>query len=137
MTEEKLTDLGKLILRTGVGIAFMAHGHLKFFVFGLERSAANFENFGIWGWTSYPVAVIELFGGALLVLGFGTRIIAPLLICIGFGAGWVHVENGWNYTSKPNGGWEYGMFLAMASAAVTLLGSGEYTLTKLIAHYKR
>ncbi len=47
------------------------------------------------GWTVYPVAFIDLVGGALLVLGMGTRVIAAVLICIEFGAGWVHVENGW------------------------------------------
>lgn len=131
-----MSALGKLLLRTGLGIAFMAHGHLKIFVFTLPNAAQNFENFGIPGWTVYPVAFIELIGGALLVLGLGTRLIAPLLVCIGFGAGWVHVENGWNYTSPPNGGWEYGMFLALVAAAVTLLGSGPYTLSKLVAGFK-
>jgi putative oxidoreductase len=132
----KLEGLGKLLLRAGLGVVFMAHGHLKIFVFTLPNAAQNFENFGIPGWTVYPVAAIELIGGALLVLGLGTRLIAPLLICIGFGAGWVHVENGWNYTSPPNGGWEYGMFLALVSAAVALLGSGPYTLRSLVSRGK-
>jgi hypothetical protein len=59
------------------------------------------------------------------------------LICIGFGAGWVHVENGWNHTSPPNGGWEYGMFPALDSAAVALPGSGPYTLTSLVSRVKK
>ena len=69
----------------------------------------------------------------MLILGLGTRLVAPLLLCIGFGAGWVHIDNGWNYTSPPNGGWEYGMFLAVASAAVALLGPGSFTISSLIA----
>ena len=132
MNQERLTPLGLLVLRVGLGIVFMAHGHLKIFVFSLPNAAQNFANFGLWGWTAYPVAFIELIGGALLVLGLATRPIALLLIFIGFGAGWVHIDNGWNYTSPPNGGWEYGMFLAVASAALTLLGPGSYSLSDVI-----
>ena len=133
MNQEKLTALGLLILRVGLGIVFMAHGHLKIWVFGLPNAAQNFVNFGIPGWTAYPVAYIELIGGAMLVAGLATRPIAFLLIFIGFGAGWVHVENGWNYTSKPNGGWEYGMFLSVVSVAVTLLGPGSWSLSSRLS----
>ena len=136
MNEEKLSALGKLLLRVGLGIAFMAHGHLKVFVFTLPGAAENFVNLGVPGWTAYPVAAIELIGGALLILGTGTRVIAPLLIGIGFGAGWVHIQNGWNYTSPPNGGWEYGMFLALVAAAVTLLGPGPYTLSRWVSRLR-
>ena len=136
MNDENLSALGKLLLRVGLGIAFMAHGHLKVFVFTLPHAAQNFVNLGVPGWTVYPVAAIELIGGALLIMGIGTRLIAPLLVCVGFGAGWVHIENGWNYTSPPNGGWEYGMFLALVAAAVTLLGSGPYTLPSVVSRFK-
>ena len=135
MIQDIFTSLGLLILRTGLGIVFMAHGYLKIFVFTLPNAAQNFINFGIPGWTAYPVAFIELVGGFLLVIGLGTRLIAPLLICVGFGAGWVHIENGWNYTSPPNGGWEYGMFLAVVSVAVTLLGPGHYSVSRMLPRF--
>lgn len=133
MTEKRLADFGALILRTGLGIVFIAHGQLKVLVFGLPHAAEVFISHGVPGWTVYPVAFIEIAGGTLLILGLGTRLVAPLLLCIGFGAGWVHIGNGWNYTSPPNGGWEYGMFLAVASAAITLLGPGSFTISSLIA----
>ena len=103
MTEEKLSDIGKLILRVGLGIVFIAHGQLKVFVFGLPHAAEVFIGHGVPGWTAYPAAFIEIVGGTMLILGLGTRLAAPLLFCIGFGAGWVHIQNGWNYTSPPNG----------------------------------
>jgi putative oxidoreductase len=137
MTEQRLSDLGKLILRVGLGMVFMAHGHLKVFVFGLTHASEVFIGHGVPGWTVYPVAFIEIFGGALLILGLKTRLIAPLLCCVGFGAGWVHIQNGWNYTSPPNGGWEYGMFLALVSAAITLIGPGALTVDQAIKRIKR
>jgi len=132
LNQEKLSALGLLLLRVGLGIAFVAHGHLKIFVFTLPNAAQNFINFGIPGWTAYPVAFIELVGGCMVVLGLGTRFIAPLLACVGFGAGWVHIANGWNYTSPPNGGWEYGMFLALVATSVALLGAGPYSLSEIL-----
>ena len=137
MTEDKLSDLGALILRVGLGIVFIAHGHLKVFVFTLPHTVEVFIGHGVPGWTAYPVAFIELVGGTMLILGLGTRLVSPLLFCVAFGAGWVHIDNGWNYTSPPNGGWEYGMFLAVASAAVTLLGPGSFTLSRLIARLRK
>ena len=136
MTEARLSDIGVLILRVGLGIVFIAHGHLKVFVFTLPHAAEVFIGHGIPGWTAYPVAFIEIVGGIMLVLGIGTRLVSPLLFCVGFGAGWVHIQNGWNYTSPPNGGWEYGMFLAVVAAAVTFLGPGSFTLANLVTRLK-
>lgn len=136
MTEEKLSDLGRLILRVGLGIVFIAHGQLKVFVFGLSHAAEVFIGHGLPGWTVYPAAAIELVGGTMLILGIGTRLASPLLFCIAFGAGAVHFGNGWNYTSPPNGGWEYGIFLAVAAAAVGLLGAGSYTLPNFMGRRK-
>lgn len=136
MTEDKLPDFGRLILRVGLGIVFIAHGQLKVFVFGLSHAAEVFIGHGLPGWTVYPAAAIELVGGTMLILGIATRLASPLLFCIAFGAGAVHFANGWNYTSPPNGGWEYGIFLALVTAAVWLLGPGSYTLPKVMAGRK-
>ena len=94
MTDEKLADLGALILRVGLGIVFIAHGQLKVLVFGLDRAVEVFTGHGVPGWTAYPVAFIEIVGGTMLILGLGTRLVTPLLFCIAFMAGWVHVDNG-------------------------------------------
>jgi len=136
MTEEKFADLGKLILRVGLGIVFIAHGQLKVFTFGLAHASEVFIGHGIPGWFAGPTAFVEIVGGTMLILGLKARIVSPLLFCVGFGAGWVHIGNGWNYTSPPNGGWEYGMFLAVASAAVFCLDSGSLTLSRLITRLK-
>ena len=134
MNEEKNNDLGLLILRVSLGIVFIAHGWLKVFTFGLDRGYQVFEAHTIWhinlipGWFIYPAAAIEWIGGIMLILGVRTQWALPLLAGVAFGAGAVHFENGWNYTSKPDGGWEYGIFLFVCCVALWLTGPGKIRL---------
>jgi putative oxidoreductase len=135
MTEEKQLDVGRLILRVSLGVVFIAHGYLKVFTFGINHAMEVFEAHTVWhiniipGWFAPPAAAIEWAGGILLILGVKTRLITPLLGAVAFGAGAVHFENGWNYTSKPDGGWEYGIFLFLCCIVAYLVGPGKYTLT--------
>jgi uncharacterized membrane protein YphA (DoxX/SURF4 family) len=64
----------------------------------------------------------------MLILGIRMKLALPFLGAVAFGAGAVHFENGWNYTSKPDGGWEYGIFLFVCCVALYLLGPGKYTI---------
>jgi putative oxidoreductase len=134
MSEEKQRDVGLLIFRVSLGIVFIAHGYLKVFVFGIKNAMGVFEAHTVLhinmvpGWFAPPAAVIEWVGGILLILGVRTRLITPFLAAVAFGAGAVHFENGWNYTSKPDGGWEYGIFLATCCVVAYLVGPGKYTL---------
>lgn len=135
MNEQAKTDLGLLILRVSLGLVFVAHGFLKVFTFGIERAITVFEAHTVWhinmipGWFAPPAAFIEWVGGIMLILGLRTRLATPFLGAVAFGAGAVHFENGWNYTSKPDGGWEYGIFLFLCCVVVYLLGPGKHTLT--------
>ena len=136
MTEEKTLDLGLLVMRVSLGLVFLAHGYLKVFTFGLTHAMAVFEAHTVWninlvpGWFAPPAAFIEWVGGTMLVLGFRTRLALPFLAAVAFGAGAVHFENGWNYTSKPDGGWEYGIFLCVCCVVLYLTGPGKYRLGK-------
>ena len=138
MTREKQLDVGLLVLRVSLGIIFIAHGYLKVFTFGLKHAMEVFEAHTVWhinmipGWVALPSAAIEWVGGILLILGVKTRLITPFLAAVAFGAGAVHFENGWNYTSKPDGGWEYGIFLCLCCIVVFLVGPGKYTLTQFM-----
>ncbi len=134
MSEEARRNAGLLMLRVSLGLVFLAHGYLKVFGHGIKHSMEVFEAHTVWhinmipGWFSPPAAFIEWVGGILLILGIKTRLITPFLAAVAFGAGAVHFENGWNYTSKPDGGWEYGIFLSICCAVVYLVGPGKYTL---------
>ena len=134
MPENNRLDLGLLVLRVSLAVVFLAHGWLKVFTFGMEFAMAKFEEHTVLGvnlvpgWFAPPAAVIEFVGGFMLLLGVRIHWALPFLTAVAFGAGAVHFENGWNYTSKPDGGWEYGIFLMLCCIALYLTGPGKYTL---------
>lgn len=116
-----------LLLRLSLGIMFIAHALLKLVVFTLPGTVKFFEALGYPGFLAYVVFGAELVGGTLLVLGVYTRRVSLALIPILIGAAMVHIPNGWVF-SAPNGGWEYPVFLAIASAVQALLGDGALAL---------
>ena len=120
-------DLATLILRVSLGIMFVAHGMLKIMVFTLPGTAGFFESVGFPGWMAYAVVAAELGGGALLILGVETRKVSIALIPVLLGATYVHLGNGWVF-SNANGGWEYPLFLTVATVVQALLGSGRYAV---------
>jgi putative oxidoreductase len=127
MLNANTAPYGALVLRVSLGIMFIAHALLKYFVFTLPGTVGFFEKVGFPGPLAYVVFTVEIVGGVLLILGIGTRWVAAALIPVLLGAAWVHVGNGWVF-SAPNGGWEYPVFLAAAALAQALLGDGAYAL---------
>jgi putative oxidoreductase len=122
-------EVGATLLRVSLGIMWIAHALLKLLVFTLPGSAQFFASAGIPGFLAYPVFAMEIVGGAALVLGVYARQVSLLLLPIMAGAAWVHLGNGWVHTS-PNGGWEYPVFLMVASVASWLLGDGAFVLRR-------
>ena len=118
-------DVAKLILRSSLGIMFIAHGLLKIMVFTLPGTVGFFESVGFPGWMAYVVTAAEIGGGTLLVLGIETRKVAFALIPVLLGATYVHIGNGWVF-SNANGGWEYPLFLTLVTVVQAILGSGQY-----------
>ena len=111
---------GNALLRISLGIMFIAHGLiLKYFTFTLAGTAQFFESIGLPGPVAYIVFLAETIGGILLVINFRTRWVAVALLPVLFGAAWVHIGNGWVFSS-PNGGWEYPLFLIVISVVVAL-----------------
>ena len=91
---------------------------------------------GVAGWLAYPVALLEVSGGILLLAGLASRWVALALLPVLLGALTVHSGNGWLYTNA-NGGWEYAAFLTLACLVQALLGDGRYTLREIIATDRR
>ena len=65
----------------------------------------------------------EMLGGSAILAGFMGRQVSLLLAPTLLVAAWVHAPNGWVHTS-PGGGWEYPVFLAVASVVHWLIGDG-------------
>jgi putative oxidoreductase len=118
---------GTTLLRMTLGIVLIAHAWLKYAVFGIEAAAKFFASVGFPAWTVWPVTLIELFGGILMLIGFHSRYAAILVLPVLLGATLVHWPNGWLF-SGANGGWEYPAVLSLMAASVALLGDGGYSL---------
>lgn len=119
--------IGALVLRVSIGIVLIAHGLLKVMDFTLPGTAQFFASVGFPGWSAYPVTLIEIAGGVLLISGFATRWVSLALVPVLLGATSVHLGAGWLFTNA-NGGWEYPAFLTAALVVQALLGPGAYAL---------
>ncbi|MDB5931372.1 MAG: DoxX [Polaromonas sp.] len=121
------TPYGISLLRISLGIMWIAHALLKLLVFTLPGTAQFFQSVGFPGILAYPVFAVELAGGIALVLGLYARQVSLALAPVMAIAASVHFGNGWVHTS-PNGGWEYPVFLTVASFALWLLGDGSWVV---------
>lgn len=127
MIDNKTAPYAAFLLRSALGAMFLAHGLLKVFVFSVPGTVAFFQSVGFPGWLAYATIAAELAGGALLLLGVYSRVVALALVPVLLGALFVHAGNGWLF-SAANGGWEYPAFLVVAALGVALLGEGRFAL---------
>lgn len=74
-----------VIMRVVLGIIFVFHGVDKFQT-GLGNVDAWFSSIGIPGFLAYVVAVLELVGGIMLILGLFTRYVSVLFVVMLIGA---------------------------------------------------
>ena len=116
---------GATLLRVALGTMWISHALLKVLVFTLPGAAKFFDSVGLPGFLVYPVVAAEILGGLAILAGFYGRQVSLLLTPILAVAAWVHFPNGWVFTA-PNGGWEYPVFLLVASLAHGLLGDGAF-----------
>ena len=130
MIDARTAPYAALVLRVALGVMFIAHALLKYYVFTLPGTVQFFQSLGLPAALAYFTFWAELAGGALLAAGVGTRWVALALVPILLGATWAHAGNGWVFSAK-NGGWEYPAFLAVASFVQALLGDGKLALGPL------
>ncbi|MBD2748561.1 DoxX family protein [Microvirga sp. BT688] len=128
MIDTRTAPYAALILRITLGILFLAHAGLKFFVFTPAGAAQFFGSLGLPPALAYLTIAAEALGGIALILGLFTRWASLVLIPILVGAiVLVHGKAGF-FFSNPNGGWEFLAFWIAALAAQALLGDGALAL---------
>ena len=121
-------DIAAFILRVSTGVYFLVHGLTKLFVFTPAGTAGYFQSIGLPGALGWLTMLLEIAGGLALVLGIGTRLVAPLLAAVLLGAAWFgHGGNGFGF-GNPGGGWEYPLLWAITMVALGLLGDGAWSL---------
>jgi len=130
MNADTSNNHGAMLLRISLGSLILAHSaYLKLMVFTLPGTAQYFSTIGLPEPLAYIVFTVEVIAGVALILGIYTRCAALALLPIALGATWAHFGAGWLF-SNEGGGWEYPLFLTIALAVQTLLGSGTYAFRK-------
>jgi putative oxidoreductase len=134
-----------LPLRLIVGYGFWAHGYAKL-ARGPEKFAAILDAIGIPepGLMSWLTVIVELLGGALVLLGFGVEIAAvPMAIVLVVAIITVHLPNGFSsiklqafdakgaHFGQP--GYETDLLYLAGLAALLLTGSGPLSLDRLVS----
>ena len=119
---------GALLLRVTMGLLFIAHGSIKLLVFTPAGTAAFFAKLGLPAPLAYLTIGAEIVGGAALVLGIWSRVVALALAPIMLGALYFsHLGNGFLF-SAPGGGWEFPVFWTVALVVQALIGDGALAL---------
>jgi putative oxidoreductase len=130
-------DVAVLLARVGVGVVFFAHGWQKFFTNGIDGTAAFFDQAGVPAPTlsAWVAAVIELVGGAALILGLLVPVVGLLLLLDMLGAFlFVHVGHG---LFVDEGGYEFVLVLGAAALLFAAIGGGRYSLDHVLFGRRR
>jgi putative oxidoreductase len=128
MIDNKRAPYGALVLRVALGVMFLVHSlYLKLVVFTLPGTVRFYESLGLPGMGAHATILVEAVGGLMLIAGYRTRYAAIAVLPVLLGATWVHWKNGWLFTNT-GGGWEYPVFLALATVAQALVGDGALAL---------
>ncbi|HJU69514.1 MAG TPA: DoxX family protein [Gemmatimonadaceae bacterium] len=125
-------SVGIALVRIIVGVIFIAHGYMKFFVMGIPGTTGFFAQVGVPAASLMApfVATLEVAGGIALVLGLLTRLAAlglaiNMLVAIFL----VRLEGGF---FAPNGA-EFEILLCIACVALVIAGAGAFSADEAIA----
>jgi putative oxidoreductase len=125
-TETRVADYGATLLRTSLGVLFLAHGLLlKVMTYSMAGTVGYFESIGLNAFIAYLVTYGEILGGIALIAGVMTRWASLGLAIISFGAIMPHAANGWAFSSQ-GGGWEFPLFLGIVCLVQAAIGPGAF-----------
>lgn len=126
----KRQEIGKLVLRFGVGGLMIFHGIHKL-IYGHDFIIDQLNTAGLPKYLWFGVPVAEVLAPLGLILGFGTRIASLLIaftMCMTF-----YLLFGWGgFALNEVGGLkaELNLLFLMGSLSIYFLGSGKYSLYK-------
>jgi putative oxidoreductase len=131
----RLQPIAVLALRLALGIIFMYHGYPKL---GHLRGGAQMQDFfvehGLPGYFAYVAGVIEMFGGALVLLGLFMRPAALLLAAEMCVAIWkVHSVHGYFAVHD----YEFPLTLACSCFLLASIGAGIFSLDGVLFEGKK
>lgn len=125
---QRMQDIGILMLRIGIGLLFIAHGYFLL-IGGSEKwlwSGTQLQYFGI---TFAPTffgflgALAEFCGGIALILGLATRIAAFFMADTMIVATVMHLKVGDPFTISS-----HAMALLVVLVSLLIMGAGRYSL---------
>ena len=122
-----LQPVGLLILRVALGIIFMSHGYPKLAHVGAMHGM--FTQHGLPGYFAEMAGILELFGGALLVLGLFTRA-AALLLTLEMAVAIWKVHSGGGLLAVHN--YEFPLALLAGCFALATVGAGRVSADHLL-----
>lgn len=128
--QDKLNDVGKLVLRLALGVMILLHGVAKL-THGIGPIEGMLAGIGMPGYIAYGVFAGEVLGPLLLIAGFYARIGAALVaVNMLFALALAHSDELARLTEQ--GGWALelqGMFLFTA-IALLLMGPGRISVNR-------
>jgi putative oxidoreductase len=126
-------DAALLVARLLLGVVLVVHGWQKVVTYGLAGTAEAFAGMGV---PLAPVSaayagIVELVGGALILLGAATAVAGVLVVLDMVGAALlVHVGNGVIVTE---GGWELVGVIGALALVLAAVGAGRYSVDHALA----
>jgi len=128
--EHILHDITHFGIRAVVGTIFIVNGLPKF-----DPGFLNFlANIGVPAAMQYPIALAEVVGGIVLIVGLLTRIAASILAINMLGAIF-YVKQAASLTGQR--GVEYDLLLLATSLAVIVVGPGRISLSHILKKIPR
>jgi putative oxidoreductase len=130
-------DAALLAARLVLGVVLIAHGWQKVVTNGIGATADGFAAMGV------PLApasaiyasVVELVGGALLLVGAATALVGVLVVLDMIGAALlVHIGNG---VFAGGGGWELVGVIGVAALGLAVTGAGRFSVDHAVTARRR
>jgi putative oxidoreductase len=121
-------SVASLLLRLVAGITFIVHGYPKL-KDGGKGTGGWLKSLGVPSGFGLFAGVVEFFGGIDLVLGLFTSIVAVLFAFWMLALVWLSLAK---IKKKFVGGWELDLLLLVGSLAVAAIGSGAFSLDRLL-----